>query len=163
MNLIEAKKLAESLMKEHLTPPEQLTSEKYRFEETLWKFKFDKSKSRFGVCRYYDKTISMSRRLTELNEEKDVRNVILHEIAHALTPGEHHNRRWQLVAKRIGCDGKRCYDSTKVKVPTKKFLGECPACHRKIYRHARRKIACGACCQGKFNSAYLFEWSILKE
>jgi hypothetical protein len=35
-----------------------------------------------------------------------IKNTILHEIAHALTPGHEHDDVWRNVAIQIGCDGK---------------------------------------------------------
>jgi len=36
---------------------------------------------------------------------REVLNTIKHEIAHALTPKQHHNKVWKDCAKRIGSDG----------------------------------------------------------
>ena len=48
-----------------------------------WKLKFDESKSHIGLCRYSEKTIYLSYPYVEINDEKIIRNTILHEISHA--------------------------------------------------------------------------------
>jgi len=57
-----------------------------------------------GLCSYKDKTIILSAHHIDIHPEPDVRNTILHEVAHALTPGEHHNEIWAAKAREIGCD-----------------------------------------------------------
>ena len=42
------------------------------------------------------------------SDEATIRDTILHEIAHALTPGQHHNDVWRRKATAIGCTGQRC-------------------------------------------------------
>jgi predicted SprT family Zn-dependent metalloprotease len=123
-----------------------------------WRIVFDRAVRRFGQCRYGSKTIKLSAALVALNNEAQVLDCILHEIAHALTPRDRgHDSEWQHVAKDIGCNGERCYDNTVV-LPSAPWLGECPACHRIISRFRRKRISCGVCCNGVFNSAYLFVW-----
>jgi SprT protein len=122
-----------------------------------WKFAFDRSKVRFGKCCYGTKTISLSRYLIELNAETEVRDTILHEIAHALAPrGAGHGRKWRAVAQSIGCNAMRCYGDEVVR-PTPRYKGVCPRCRRVIYRHRRNLIACGQC-SPVFDKKYLFDW-----
>ena len=49
-----------------------------------WQFRLDRATSRFGSCNHRCKTITMSRLLVTLNDKREVRDTILHEIAHAL-------------------------------------------------------------------------------
>jgi hypothetical protein len=51
-----------------------------------WSFQFDSAKLAFGKCNFTDRVISLSRHLVELNNEAEVRDTVLHEIAHALAP-----------------------------------------------------------------------------
>ena len=71
MTLAQARRLALRLMRQHKLSP-------------AWSFGFDRSKVRFGKCNFANKEISLSRYLVELNDENEVRETILHEIAHAL-------------------------------------------------------------------------------
>jgi predicted SprT family Zn-dependent metalloprotease len=145
MNIDDARELARTLMKLHRVP-------------RGWTFVFDRSKVRFGKCDYRRKQISLSRHLLELNGEAEVRDTILHEIAHALAPrGAGHGPAWQAVALSIGCNGQRCY-GREVARPAPKYTGTCPVCRRVIYRHRRTVIACGKC-SDVFDPRFLFHWS----
>ncbi|MCX8238591.1 MAG: SprT family zinc-dependent metalloprotease [Akkermansiaceae bacterium] len=80
-----------------------------------WSAKLDDAKKRFGVSRMGPKEISISRPLISLNPEEEVRDTILHEIAHALAWELHkkncgHDARWQEICVRIGAKPDRCYD-----------------------------------------------------
>ncbi len=94
MNLDDARALAEAWIEQHGLHG--------------WRFTFDRAVRRFGQCDYLRRTISLSAALTELNDEHRVENTILHEIAHALTPGANHGPEWKRVAASIGCDAQRC-------------------------------------------------------
>jgi len=64
----------------------------------------------FGSCYLKRKELRFSRKLTELNSRKVFKNIVLHEIAHALTK-QGHTGLWRMTARYIGDDGKRCYGS----------------------------------------------------
>lgn len=139
-----------------------------------WKFRFDRARTRFGLCSHRHKTISLSRHLTALNERAHVLDTILHEIAHGKAgPREGHGRRWRAVAATLGCRPKACYDDKAVLTPPKAWVGTCPNCHRTIHRNRRpgrprgrhgheRKIACVHCCRefarGRFDERFVFTW-----
>lgn len=149
MDLRTVKKLGNDLMAEH--------------ELSCWSFELDNAKVRFGVCKHRTQTISISRALAKLNTEDIVRDTILHEIAHALVPtGVHHGPIWRAKAQSIGCDGRRTYGDTVV-APTAKYKGTCPNCGRVVEKFRRGRFACSVCCKrhnfGRFDSAYLIEWS----
>lgn len=145
MELRLAEQLAKQLMTLHRLP-------------RGWSFAFDRSKVRFGKCDYRRQQISLSRYLVELNSEGEVRDTILHEIAHALAPrGAGHGPAWKSLALSIGCNGQRCY-AQEITRPAPRFKGTCPACKRVIYRHRRTFIAC-AKCSGVFDPRFLFDWS----
>ena len=110
-----------------------------------WSFAWDDSTVRFGVCKYRTKTIGLSRRLVELNGEEEVRNTIVHEIAHALAPGSGHGRAWKRKALEIGARPERCYAAKDVKAPTRKFTGRCPSCALTVARDRRTRCACRRC------------------
>jgi predicted metal-dependent hydrolase len=95
MDTAECKTLALSLMSQ------------YRLYD--WKFEFDYHKTRFGLCDYHKRTISMSLILTVLNDKEIVLDTILHEIAHAMTPNHGHGHKWRIMAKAIGCQPRACY------------------------------------------------------
>ena len=124
-----------------------------------WCFRLDHARVRFGYCNFTGRVISLSRHLIELNDEKTVRNTILHEIAHALVGKEHsHNKIWKQKAHEIGCCGSRLYCHEEVKVPKRKYTANCPHCKREFQRSIKRRIACGKCCKkhnrGKFSQEF---------
>jgi len=124
MKLQTAEKLARELMRKHLL-----------FD---WQFEFDRSKRRFGVCNFNRKTIGLSKQLTLLNGKAQVRDIILHEIAHALVGRGHgHDKVWKAMCRKIGAKPTRCYDADKVNTPAPRYVGECPVC-KKIYTKNRQ-------------------------
>lgn len=135
--------------------------------EKGWSFYFDRSLQRFGCCHYTDKRISLSRHLVQLNGEDQVRDTILHEIAHGVVREKGyynvgHGWIWQQTAVSIGCNGERTYDDT-VLTPDYRWVGTCPNCGTTIRRHRRRQVACGKCCKahnnGRWDQRFLFEWT----
>lgn len=143
MRTAKAERLAKEKLKEH------------GLAASGWRFVWDAARVRFGCCNYRKKVIQLSKPLVRLNDEERVMDTILHEVAHALTPGQHHNRRWQLVAQEIGCNGRRCYDDTvaQPKAPFMAICGNCGQEHPR-FRRPRRSVACGTCCKGVYNEAY---------
>lgn len=133
---------------------------KHKIAQKGWQFDFDNSKVRFGCCNHTHKLITMSRHIARMNDEKPIRNNLLHEIAHAIAgAGMGHGSVWKAQARAIGCTAMRCYDSTVVVTPTRKWIGTCPECGSEIKRHRRYSgLACGSCCSGKYNEKFIFQW-----
>ena len=127
-----------------------------------YKFMFDDAVSRFGYCSQTKKIISLSKTLTELNNEQAVIDTILHEIAHALTPHQNHNEVWQRVAKAIGSSGERCYDDKLTETPLAKWTAHCPNCSMDVLRAKRnRRLHCSKCYKAnnrRFNKKFKFKW-----
>ena len=122
-----------------------------------WDLAYDRARRRAGLTNFTTGTISLSRPLTQLFSEEDVRETVLHEIAHALVgPGHNHDAMWKREAARIGATP-RALLSGGPQVPAR-YIGLCPACHT-IHRHrrSRRPQSCAVCCP-MFNPDYLFTW-----
>ena len=76
-----------------------------------WTVKYDRARARAGQCKHRAKILSFSRNLIVRGSPADMRNTLLHEIAHALAGAKHgHDRTWRDIALQIGCDGKRCHN-----------------------------------------------------
>ena len=93
MNLKMAERLALRLMTKHGV--------------SNWHFKWSKAKTSFGHCNYHTREIALSSVLTNIADDAHVRETILHEIAHAWTPGEHHSNVWADKCREIGGNGRR--------------------------------------------------------
>ena len=115
-----------------------------------WRFEFDHARRRFGCCKYAQKAITLSRPLTLLNTEVEVRDTILHEIAHALTPGDGHGARWRAACMRLGAKPQRCYRDNEVVAPPRRaaaYRYGCAPCGWWVERHrlVANRYICGKC------------------
>jgi predicted SprT family Zn-dependent metalloprotease len=138
MNLYEAANLARDLMRQHSLHD--------------WSFGFDHARRRFGSCNYTHRRITLSRALTLLNGIDEVRDTVLHEIAHALCPKDGHGPRWRATCLQIGAKPKRCYTDANVQSPPRKpapYQLGCPKCNWWVPRRrlSRRKYLCSRCRQ----------------
>ena len=123
MNLIEAEVLIQQEMTRHT------------MHFLGWRFEWDNAARRFGQCDFGMRVIRMSRVLTELNSREDVRDTILHEIAHALVGPQHdHDVFWQIQARKIGAKPIKCYGAEIVE-PTPKYIGACVSCGKEVKRY----------------------------
>ena len=113
-----------------------------------WRFYINMNRSRLGVCNYRKQHIEISAyHLT--SEPAEIRNTLLHEIAHALVGPyvQAHGREWRQKALEIGCNGQRC---GKMDAPSK-YIGTCPKCNTTVKRNrmtqglrAATHVTCGA-------------------
>ena len=133
-----------------------------------WRFQFDTAKRRFGVCRYGRKRIGLSKPLTEANDIEQVRDTILHEIAHALAGYEAgHGPEWKKVCVQIGAKPERCYTSEDTNTIAGKYRAVCGGCGKTHTRHKRvprgRRVACN--CQNHitdWNKKKLLEYKVAR-
>lgn len=145
MNTVTAKQLALELM------------DQYGLLYLGWSFEFDTAKRRFGCCNYTHKVISLSAPLTTANEEAQVKDTILHEIAHALVGyGHGHDSVWKSMCVAIGAKPERCYTQEDTTVIAGKYRAVCGGCGQVHNRHKRpprgRRYAC--LCQN-----HISDWS----
>jgi predicted SprT family Zn-dependent metalloprotease len=136
LNLFEARHLATTLLRQH--------------ELHDWTFRFDHARRRFGSCQPTRRLITLSRALTLLNGINQVRDTILHEIAHALTPGDNHGAKWRAMCRRIGAKPERCYANDEVIAPARReapFQIGCTKCLWWVDRRrvTRRQLQCKTC------------------
>lgn len=100
---------------------------------------------------------------THLTDE-DFVGTVLHEIAHALTPGHGHDRTFRNMCYRIGGqpDAKTDYSYASAVAPTflqKKinYIYKCPACanEMKTTKKLKRSYSCGKCAPRRFDANYI--------
>lgn len=126
---------------------------------TNWTLIFDNAKTRAGVCRHELQQIGLSQPLTRLHVDAEVRDTILHEIAHALVGARHgHDKVWRSKARLIGGSGERCITSIAGPLPGE-WVGVCPVGHV-VERHRRpeRVLTCKDCCP-EFTVDAVFDWT----
>tara|TARA_X000001382_G_scaffold16194_1_gene10238 strand:+ start:414 stop:986 length:573 start_codon:yes stop_codon:yes gene_type:complete len=119
--------------------------------------------SNFKIERGY---ITLSKELTRLNSEALVKDVILHEIAHAITAikhgkGHHHSDTWKSIAIEVGCTGTRCYPQDTIKPPAK-WLAYCSTCNHQSLKIRKKQYSCGKCCS-TWNPDYILKYKINPE
>ncbi len=117
--------------------------------DARWRARFDLAPSRAGVCDYRHKLICLSVSYCLRAPEDELRDTILHEIAHALVgPGHNHDRTWKLAALRIGCTAARC---SEVEHTAGKWVGRCacsrPILRKRLSRRVRTEGRCPVCRQ----------------
>jgi hypothetical protein len=108
-----------------------------------WRFRWTRGIKQLGVCRFerlgpfssaYRVEIGLSRQHAQEGDFQQVRDTLLHEIAHALAgPGQGHNRVWQAHCLRIGAQPKACAPLSVVKSAFIYYL---------VYPAERRIAAC---------------------
>ncbi len=107
-----------------------------------------RAKDQAGQCDYTAREIQLSGLLMSLWEPEQQRDTVLHEIAHALTPGHKHDRVWQAMCVRVGADPSRTWGHNgETRIPGA-WTGTCPAGHvatRHKRPDPRREYVCIQC------------------
>jgi predicted SprT family Zn-dependent metalloprotease len=109
-------------------------------------FIWDTKKRVFGSCIPSLKVIKLSLPLTLMNSDEQVKDTILHEIAHGLAgPGHGHDDYWKMMCIRVGAKPVRCYDSVTVNTPHSfEATCECGIPHKK-FKQPRTTRICLRC------------------
>ena len=131
-----------------------------------WKFRWQNKKNALGTCSYRRKLILLSKWYVELNDMEDVKDTILHEIAHALAYvrygklGIGHGALWKKVCREIGAIPKS-YSKNNLNKPKnyykynhtckcgidygmhrlrKNYKYRCPKCNDPLFTSKRERI-----------------------
>jgi hypothetical protein len=131
-----------------------------------WSFRFDNAKRRAGETTVWRDgrpgMITLSAPLMSLWTPEQRRDVILHEIAHALRGASGgHDARWRAICHRIGADPAREYETAEHASLPFPWTGTCPNGHK----HGRDRLPRGrdprrSCtqCSDRFDTRYLITW-----
>lgn len=104
-----------------------------------WGIRLDHARQRCGSCHYTKREITLSKHFVRLNDDVEVRDTILHEIAHALVgPRTAHGPRWQQTAARIGAPVRAT--NTSAAMPEPAWHLQCESCLRIVAKRHRKKI-----------------------
>ncbi len=107
-----------------------------------WKFQFDRSMHRMGLCRFVPKIISVSKTLADLNSEETMRDTILHEIAHALAGSKaRHGLLWKLQARALGARPETCCKVSQVVQAETAWQAVCFDCSMRVSRTRAPNLA----------------------
>jgi predicted SprT family Zn-dependent metalloprotease len=110
-----------------------------------WTFAFNKRKQTLGLCRHSISTIELSIYLVDRNSEEEIKDTILHEIAHALVGPEHgHDAVWKAKAIEVGARPERCGEAD---MPEGRWRACCGGCGQAFSRHRKPKRLRGWFCQ----------------
>ncbi len=109
-----------------------------------WSFQFDDGRKRAGCCRYDTRVISISYEFAKHAPDEEIRDTLLHEIAHALVGKAHnHDDVWRTQATAIGCSGQRCHD---IQFTTPRYIVKCERdCWVTTAERRRRGVICKHC------------------
>lgn len=113
-----------------------------------WRFSLGRGKSTLGTCYYRRKIIRISKFHIWHGNDTEVRETILHEIAHALVGESHgHDNVWEAKAREIGlANPQRCVTTTYTLSHHVEI--ECPNCGVIDKRHRRmcmQRLAASFC------------------
>ena len=130
MNMKEIRELAETLISQHL-------------DSNLWEFEWISSSHSCGRCKYNltpDRRILLAGGKIQVNtdyaiygELEEIKNTILHEIAHAIAgPHANHGYHWKSACYRIGAKPERLHHhshaSEMMAFVNAKYRAVCPTC-----------------------------------
>ena len=117
-----------------------------------WQFRFNRLKRRCGLCHFpvdgNPGVIELSIYFVELNDEPDIRDTILHEVAHALA-GErgdyHHGAIWKKMARLVGAKPTACSSQKRMPGAWQATCGGCGRTHTLFRKPTVLEHYCLAC------------------
>lgn len=89
-----------------------------------WTVKFITARRKAGHCDYLRRQVALSLPLMAQRSWDDTHKTIIHEVAHALTPGHKHDQVWAAKDIELGGTGDRCFQHTDETAP---YHGVCAA------------------------------------
>jgi predicted SprT family Zn-dependent metalloprotease len=104
--------------------------EQHGLKDLGWQFELNQTaKRRVGQCSHRTKTISYSLYYLEKSTDEDIKDTILHEIAHALVDPQHgHDSTWRIKCMEIGAKPQRLAGEDAVTSATYNYEIYCTNC-----------------------------------
>lgn len=127
---------------------------------TDWNVGWDRAKRRAGQCVHGAKKITFSRTLAEIYPPSTMKDVVLHEVAHALAgPAHNHDAYWKKVARSLGATPRALLPAT-LPTPPQPWVGTCRHCGlvKRLHSMPRRVVSCGKCSRS-FREDLVLDWS----
>ena len=109
-----------------------------------WRFAFDRATRRAGSCCHTDRIITLAYEFARQAPDEELRETLLHEIAHALVgPRHNHDAVWRAKALAIGCSGQRCHS---ISFTPPRYVVTCENhCWAGTAERRRRNVVCKHC------------------
>jgi predicted SprT family Zn-dependent metalloprotease len=110
-----------------------------------WTFGFNRRKRTLGLCHHAARIIELSIYFVERNCLEEIRDTILHEIAHALVGPEHgHDVVWRAKCREVGARPERCGQAD---MPEGRWQARCNGCGSLFSRHRKPRRLKGWFCR----------------
>lgn len=125
-----------------------------------WSFNIVDVCRRLGVCKHGKQRIEIQEYYALNNPPEIVVDTLMHEIAHALTPGHHHNSFWKSVAIQLGAQPVSCKKRTDIQLKPGNWKATCDECGKVYYKYKNspglenRRFGCLVC-----KNMIAFEWA----
>ncbi len=100
--------------------------------------------SLLGGCNYNVPGIFINKFYAEHNDEEFVIDTLIHELAHALTPGHRHDKVWRKLALDLGCNSR--LDWSKIITQPGNYQAVCPTCEVVFNKYRKPKYIQGYYC-----------------
>lgn len=125
-----------------------------------WSLKFDRAIKRAGSCDFVKHVITLSVHMITNStiSMEQIKNILLHEMAHALVGYEQgHNCVWRAKAIEIGCDGARCHSLKFTPPPRYRLSCDCGACNTTRMRFKQKSYMDKSCpkCNSRITASKL--------
>lgn len=125
-----------------------------------WTVRWDRAKRRAGCCVHARRELSFSATLARMYPPDTMRDVVLHEVAHALAgPRHQHDEHWRTIARELGARPQALLPADLPR-PAAAWVGTCPSCGagKELHSTPRRVVSCGRCAK-EFRADLVFRWT----
>jgi len=103
-----------------------------------WKINYFDATTHLGVCNYKSYTIAFNHDLIRYGTIEQQKDVILHELAHAIDIEKrgysNHSAQWKFIAKAIGANPSSKLEHSLECMDYANYIGTCQNCNEKFFR-----------------------------